>query len=62
MGLVQIYTNRAAQGIAECQRALSLDSNFAEAHAIIGIAKFVIGRFEETETHVQEAIRLSPWD
>ena len=62
MGLVQIYTNRAAQGIAECERALALDPNFAEAHAMIGIAKYVVGRFEETETHVQEAIRLSPRD
>ena len=62
MGLVQIYTNRAAQGIAECERALALDPNFAEAHAMIGIAKFAIGRFEETENHIQEAIRLSPRD
>jgi TolB-like protein/DNA-binding SARP family transcriptional activator/Flp pilus assembly protein TadD len=62
MGLVLIYTNRAIQGVAECERALALDPNFAEAHAMIGIAKFVIGRFEETETHVQEAIRLSPQD
>ena len=62
MGVVQIYTNRAAQGIAECERALALDPNLAEAHAIIGIGKYVIGRFEETETHVQEAIRLSPRD
>ena len=59
---VQIYTNRAAQGIAECERALALDPNFAEAHAVIGLAKIVIGRFEETETHIQEAIRLSPRD
>jgi TolB-like protein/Tfp pilus assembly protein PilF len=62
MGLVQIYTNRAAQGIAECESALALDPNCAEAHAMIGIAKYVVGRFEETETHVQEAIRLSPRD
>ena len=62
MGVVQIYTNRAAQGIAECERALALDPNFAHAHAIIGLAKIVIGRFEETEAHVQEAIRLSPRD
>ena len=62
MGVVQIYTNRAAQGIAECERALALDPNFAEAHAVIGLAKIVIGRFEETETHVQEAFRLSPRD
>ena len=62
MGVVQIYTNRAAQGIAECERALALDPNFAEAHAVIGLAKIVIGRFEETETHIQEAFRLSPRD
>ena len=60
MGVLQMYTNRAAQGIAECERALALDPNFAHAHAMIGLGKIVIGRFEETETHVQEAIRLSP--
>ena len=30
LGCVQIYTNRAAQGIAECERALALDRNLAE--------------------------------
>ena len=30
---VQIHTNRAAQGIAECERALTLDRNLAGAHA-----------------------------
>jgi TolB-like protein len=62
MGLVQILTNRAPQGIAECERALALDANFADAHAVIGFAKVVIGRFEETEAHIQEAMRLSPRD
>ena len=62
MAAVQIYTNRAAQGIAECERALVLDPNFAHAHAIIGLAKIVVGRFEETEAHVLEAMRLSPRD
>ena len=28
----------------------------------IGLAKFLIGRGEETEAHVQEALRLSPRD
>jgi tetratricopeptide (TPR) repeat protein len=62
MGLVQMFTNRAAQGIAECERALALDPNLAAAHIFIGVAKYVMGRFEETETHVQEAMRLSPRD
>ena len=29
LGLVQIVTNRAAQGISECERALALDRNLA---------------------------------
>jgi hypothetical protein len=30
------------------------------SHGFIGIAKYSIGRGEETETHVQEVMRLSP--
>jgi TolB-like protein len=62
MGVLKMYTNRAAAGIAECERALVLDPNLVHAHAMIGLAKIVSGRFEETEAHVQEAIRLSPRD
>ena len=36
LGDVQMFTNRAAQGIAECERALALDRNLANAHAFIG--------------------------
>jgi tetratricopeptide (TPR) repeat protein len=61
-GLVQIYSKRAALGIAECERALALDRNLALAHALIGFAKYVSGRGEETEAHVLEALRLSPRD
>ena len=57
-GLVEIFSNRAAQGIAECERALELDRNLAAAHALVGFAKYVTGRGKETETHVQEAFRL----
>ena len=62
LGIVQIFSNRAEQGIAECERALALDRNLAVAHAQIGFAKYVTGRGEETEVHVQEALRLSPRD
>jgi tetratricopeptide (TPR) repeat protein len=62
LGLVQMNTNRAAQGIAECERALALDRNLAEAHAWIGLAKIYIGRAMEAEAHVLEALRLSPRD
>jgi TolB-like protein/class 3 adenylate cyclase len=62
IGHVHIATNRAAQGIAECERALALDRNLAIAHGFIGGAKFFIGRGAETETHIREALRLSPRD
>ena len=62
LGLVQIFTNRAAQGIAECERALALDRNLASAHANIGAAKLYLGRGGETEAHVEQALRLSPRD
>jgi TolB-like protein/Tfp pilus assembly protein PilF len=62
LGLVQMFTKRVAQGIAQCERALALDRNLASAHALIGIAKFLLGRGAETESHINEAFRLSPRD
>jgi tetratricopeptide (TPR) repeat protein len=62
LGLVQIFTKRAAQGIAQCEQALALDRNLASAHAFIGIAKYFLGRGVEAEAHINEAFRLSPRD
>jgi tetratricopeptide (TPR) repeat protein len=62
LGVVQMYTNRAANSIAECERALALDRNLANAHGFIGLAKHFLGRSVETETHINEALRLSPRD
>ena len=62
LGLVDIFTKRAAEGIAECEHALALDRNLASAHSIIGFGKIFIGRAEETEAHIAEALRLSPRD
>jgi tetratricopeptide (TPR) repeat protein len=62
LGLVNIFTRRAVQGIAECEHALALDRNLASAGAAIGFGKILIGRAEETEAHIGEALRLSPRD
>ena len=62
LGDTLICSCRAAQGVAECERALALDRNLAEAHALIGWAKYIMGRGAETEIHVSEAFRLSPRD
>ncbi len=52
LGLVHTVTKRAAQGIAECEHALALDRNLADAHSYIGFGKIYIGRAEETEAHI----------
>jgi tetratricopeptide (TPR) repeat protein len=62
LGIVQMFTKRAAQSIAECEQALALQPNFPGAHAIMGFAKYLLGRAEETEAHVNEALRFSPRD
>jgi tetratricopeptide (TPR) repeat protein len=62
LGFVEMLTKRAAEGIAECEHALALDRNLAHAHALIGLGKYHIGRAEETEAHIAEALRLSPRD
>ena len=62
LGFVDIMTKRAAEGIAECEHVLELDRNLAAAHASIGFGKVFIGRAEETEAHIVEALRLSPRD
>jgi TolB-like protein/class 3 adenylate cyclase len=62
LGFVYMCTKRGAQGIAECEHALALDRNLATAHSFIGLGKLFVGRPEETEAHIIEALRLSPRD
>jgi TolB-like protein/class 3 adenylate cyclase/Flp pilus assembly protein TadD len=62
VGVAQIFSNRAIEGIAECEQALELDRNLAQAHGWIGLGKCFSGRAEETEAHVLKALRLSPRD
>jgi TolB-like protein/class 3 adenylate cyclase len=62
LGVILILTRRAQQGIDELRLTLSLDANFAFAHAHIGFAEILLGRAERAEAHVMEALRLSPRD
>jgi tetratricopeptide (TPR) repeat protein len=41
---------------------LALDRNLADAHSFIGFGKNLIGRGDETQAHIEEALRLSPRD
>jgi TolB-like protein/class 3 adenylate cyclase len=62
LGFLDIMTKRAVEGIAECEHALALDRNLAFAHHNIGFGKIFIGRAEEMDAHIGEALRLSPRD
>jgi TolB-like protein len=62
LGMAEMYSRNAARGIARCRRALELDRNLAAAHLGIGLGKIFIGRCEETEADIREALRLSPQD
>jgi TolB-like protein/class 3 adenylate cyclase len=62
LGYVEILTRRAGQGIVECEHALELDRNLANAHSVIGLGKIFMGRAKEAEAHIGDALRLSPHD
>jgi TolB-like protein/Tfp pilus assembly protein PilF len=62
LGAVRMQTRRVAEGIAECNQALALDRNLADAHGFIGFGKYLMGRLEEVEAQIREALRLSPRD
>jgi TolB-like protein/class 3 adenylate cyclase len=61
-GAVCAVTKRVNRGVSECERALAIDRNCVWAHVWIGMAKYVLGRHDETEAHILEALRLSPRD
>jgi TolB-like protein/class 3 adenylate cyclase/Tfp pilus assembly protein PilF len=61
-GSLCAVTKRLNRGISECERALAIDRNCVWAHVHIGMAKYILGRNDETEAHILEALRLSPRD
>jgi tetratricopeptide (TPR) repeat protein len=62
MGVVLRATYRAQRGAEELERALAIDRNMAAARAVMGSALNCMGRAQEAEAHVLEALRLSPRD
>jgi TolB-like protein/tetratricopeptide (TPR) repeat protein len=57
------YASHAPErALRECELAISLDFSLAIAHAYAGAMKVFLGRARETESHVLEAMRLSPRD
>ena len=61
-GYVMGLTKSQERAMAESKHALELDPNFAFTHAFMGLHALHLGRAEETEGHIREALRLSPFD
>jgi TolB-like protein len=59
---IYTYSNRAELGLAEAERALSVNRNNAHAYAVIGMAKVFLGRPDEAEQYVLRALTLNPRD
>jgi len=47
-------------GLAAAERALLLDADLAEAHAVLARHRFRQGRFEEASSEIEAALRLDP--
>ena len=62
LGNIYRSSNRPMQAISEIEQAMLIDRNLAGARPLIGIAKIALGRSEEVEPHIAQAIRLSPKD
>ena len=64
LGAVLIFTNRAAQGMAECEQALALDRNLAGAHALIGPPSFFLAEAQKpklTSTRHSASLLATSW-
>jgi len=62
LGLVQMNTKRVEAGIAQCEQALALDQNLANAWGMMAYGKQLLGYGDQCENDVKEALRLSPRD
>jgi tetratricopeptide (TPR) repeat protein len=60
--VLSTFLGAPEQALRECELAITLDRNLAMAHALAGFLKVVLGRPEETNAYVAEAMRLSPRD
>jgi TolB-like protein len=61
-GTVLFAMRAPERALREFEFAVSLEANFAKAHAYLGLMKVFLGRPREARAHVAEAMRLSPRD
>ena len=62
LGLVDIFDQARCRGHRRMRARAGAGSKYRQRPFFIGIGKVLIGRAEETEAHIGEALRLSPRD
>jgi Flp pilus assembly protein TadD len=62
LGFVNGYTRNCDDAIAEMQRALDLNPNFALAHGLFGLVLAWAGKAGQALQELELAVRLSPHD
>ena len=60
--LLRAKSRAPDQALRQFELAIILDRNFPWAYAMAGVTKVLLGRAEEAEAYVAQAIRLSPRD
>jgi len=60
LGNVLFQNGQVDKAIAQCQRALEIKPNYAEAHYLIGLALFQKGQVDDAVAHYQKALEITP--
>jgi adenylate cyclase len=61
LGWLYVMTRQYEKGIAECEGAINLAPNSANAHIWMGVALKCAGKHEEAVRHSEQALRLDPF-
>jgi adenylate cyclase len=62
LGYVNYTMRRTAEAVEEFQRAIDLNPNFAAAYGYLGLALALSGQSDQAIPHLEQAIRMSPYD
>jgi adenylate cyclase len=60
LGWLYVMTKQYDKGMAECERAITLAPNSANAHIWMSLVLSVVGRHEESVQYAEQALRLDP--
>jgi adenylate cyclase len=60
LGTLSLMQRKHEKAVAECQRSVTLNPNYADGYGLLGQALLYSGRFEEAITAFKNSLRVSP--